>query len=55
VPTAKEAQRIFDALRVDAHISLPPVETFYSKFHAGLTDRYEVDWSIVAEESPNQP
>lgn len=54
VPTAKEAQRIYDALCVDARISLPPTETFYSKFHAGLTDRFGVGWNIVAEESPDQ-
>jgi PhnB protein len=53
VPTAKEAQEIFDALRVDARITLPPTETFYSSFHAGLTDRFGVGWNIVAEESPN--
>lgn len=52
VSTAKEAQRIFDALSSDAHITLPPTETFYSTFHAGLTDRFGVGWNIVAEEAP---
>lgn len=55
VPTAKEAQRIFDALNVDARITLPPTETFYSTFHAGLTDRFGVSWNIVAEEATQQP
>jgi PhnB protein len=53
VATAKEAQNIFDALSVDAHITLPPTETFYSTFHAGLTDKFGVSWNIVAEESPS--
>lgn len=53
VPTAKEAQTIFDALRVDGRITLPPTETFYSSFHAGLTDRFGVSWNIVAEEGPH--
>jgi PhnB protein len=54
VPTAKEAHKIYDALRVGAHITLPPTETFYSMFHAGLTDKFGVSWNIVAEESSNQ-
>ena len=54
VPSAKEAQRIFDVLSIDAHITLPPTETFYSSFHAGLTDRYGISWNIVAEEAPSQ-
>lgn len=55
VETAKEAQDIFDALSVDAHITLPPTETFYSTFHAGLIDKFGVGWNIVAEEGPHQP
>ncbi|WP_369283980.1 VOC family protein [Oscillibacter sp. GMB15532] len=54
VPNAKEAQRIFDSLNVDAYIWLPPTETFYSTFHGGLTDRFGVSWNIVAEEAPNK-
>ncbi|WP_313345672.1 VOC family protein [Sedimentibacter sp.] len=52
VPSAKEAQKIFDLLSIDAHITLPPTETFYSSFHAGLTDKYGISWNIVAEEAP---
>lgn len=52
VSTAKDAQKIFDGLSKDAHITLPPTETFYSSFHAGLTDKYGVSWNIVAEEAP---
>lgn len=53
VQDAKEAQRIFDMLNNDAIIILPPVETFYSTFHAGLTDRFGVSWNITALESPD--
>lgn len=55
VISAKEAQKIFDVLSVGAHITLPPTETFYSTFHAGLIDKYGVSWNIVAEEAPSQP
>ena len=53
VPTYKEAQKIFDGLKENAEITLPPTETFYSTFHAALTDKYGVAWNIVAEEAPN--
>jgi uncharacterized glyoxalase superfamily protein PhnB len=26
-----------------------------STFHAALTDKFGVDWNIVAEETPNNP
>jgi PhnB protein len=55
VSSAKEAQGIFNALSTGAHITLPPTETFYSSFHAGLTDKFGVSWNIVAEEGPKQP
>lgn len=49
VPSEKEARRIFDVLKVGANITLPPTETFYTTFHAGLMDKYGVSWNIVAE------
>ncbi|MEG6616387.1 glyoxalase/bleomycin resistance/extradiol dioxygenase family protein [Peptococcaceae bacterium 1198_IL3148] len=52
IPTHKEAQKIFDRLKESARITLPPTETFYSTFHAALTDKFGVDWNIVAEEAP---
>lgn len=52
VPTAEEAREIFDLLSDEGYISLPPVETFYSTFHAALTDKFGVNWNIVAEEQP---
>jgi len=36
--TGKEADAIFDALSVESNITLPPTETFYSVFHAAVTD-----------------
>jgi PhnB protein len=52
VPTGKEAMTIFDALCVDGTVSLPPTETFYSVFHAAVTDKFGVSWNVVAEEQP---
>lgn len=54
VPNAKEAQKIYDVLSKDAHITLPPTETFYSTFHAGLVDMFGVSWNITALEQPKQ-
>jgi PhnB protein len=48
VPTGKEAMAIFTALSVDGTIILQPVETFYSVFHAAVTDKYAVNWNVVA-------
>ena len=53
IPTHTEAHKIFDVLKENAEITLPPTETFYSTFHAALTDKYGVAWNIVAEEAPN--
>lgn len=53
VADAHEAQRIFDILSRDAHITLPPTETFYSTFHAGLVDMFGVSWNITALETPH--
>lgn len=53
VPTLEDAQNIFDKLKVNGEISLPPTKTFYSTFHAALTDKFGVSWNIVADEAPN--
>jgi PhnB protein len=53
-PTAAEARRVFELLSDGGHVTLPPVETFYSAFHAGLVDRFRVRWDIIAEESPKE-
>jgi PhnB protein len=53
VPTHTDAQKIFDRLNESAEITLPPTETFYSTFHAALTDKFGINWNIVAEEAPN--
>lgn len=54
VPNAAKAQQVFDVLGKGAHITLPPTETFYSSFHAGLVDVFGVSWNIVALEAPKQ-
>jgi PhnB protein len=53
VPTAKEAKRIFEMLSDGGYVTLQPVEAFYSTFHAALTDKFGINWNIVAEETPN--
>ncbi|MDL2215710.1 glyoxalase/bleomycin resistance/extradiol dioxygenase family protein [Ruminococcaceae bacterium OttesenSCG-928-N02] len=54
IETAKDAQEIFDALcKGDAQVTLPPTQTFYSKFHAAVTDMFGVCWNIIALEAPD--
>lgn len=52
VSKASDAQKIYDALNDGAKITLPPTETFYSTFHAGIVDKFGISWNIVAEEPP---
>lgn len=54
VPTGKEASAIFDALCVGGTVSLPPTKTFYSVFHAAVTDKFGVSWNVVAQEQPQK-
>jgi PhnB protein len=54
VPTREEAKAIFTALSGGGIVTLPPAETFYSVFHAAVTDKYGVGWNVVAEEAPKQ-
>ena len=49
----QEADEIFNKLKDNGEITLPPTETFYSTFHASLIDKFGVHWNIVAEETPN--
>jgi PhnB protein len=53
VPTGTEAKAIFDTLSVGGAVTLPPTETFYSVFHASVTDKYGVNWNVVASEAPD--
>ncbi|MGI6705948.1 MAG: hypothetical protein ACOX6S_06700 [Clostridia bacterium] len=55
VPTSKEAKRIFDMLSDEGYVTLPPVEAFYTTFHAGVRDKFGISWNIVAEELPKEP
>ena len=50
VSTGKEASNIFDALCAGGKVILPPTETFYSVFHAAVTDKFGINWHVVAEE-----
>jgi len=52
IPTGKEAAVAFDMLCVGGTVTLPPTETFYSVFHAAVTDRFGVNWNVVALEQP---
>ena len=52
VKTGKDANDIFTALCVDGNVILPPTETFYSIFHGAVTDKFGINWNIVAEEAP---
>lgn len=52
IPTGKEAAAIFEELCVGGTVTLPPTETFYSVFHAAVTDKFGVNWNIVALEHP---
>lgn len=54
VPSGKEASVIFDALCEGGTVTLPPTETFYSVFHAAVTDKFGVNWNVVAQEQPKR-
>lgn len=54
VASADVAQGIYTQLAEGAQIKLPPTQTFYSTFHAELTDKYGTTWNIVATEAPQQ-
>jgi PhnB protein len=54
LPTGKEAASVFDALCAGGMVTLPATETFYSVFHAAATDKFGVNWNVVADEAPKQ-
>lgn len=54
VPTGQDAKEVFDALCAGGEVTLPPTETFYSVFHAAVTDKFGVNWNVVAEEPPKR-
>ena len=53
-PNKAEAQKTFDLLKVGGRVTMPPVEAFYSTFHASLVDKFGIYWHIIAEEAPPQ-
>lgn len=54
VSTGEDAKTIFNALSAGGTVTLPPTQTFYSVFHAAVTDQFGVNWNVVAEEAPKQ-
>ncbi|MDR1247573.1 MAG: VOC family protein [Clostridiales Family XIII bacterium] len=54
VPTGKEASAIYASLCEGGRVTLPPTGTFYSVFHAAVTDKFGVNWNVVAEEAPQR-
>ncbi|MDR2939175.1 MAG: VOC family protein [Clostridiales bacterium] len=52
VQSGKEASEIFNSLCAGGNVTLPPTETFYSVFHAAVTDKFGVNWNVVAAENP---
>ena len=52
VPTGEDAAGIFAALCDCGEVTLPPTQTYYSVFHAAVTDKFNVNWNVVAEEAP---
>jgi uncharacterized glyoxalase superfamily protein PhnB len=43
-----------DFTREELREALPPIETFYSVFHAAVTDKFGVNRNVVAEEAPKR-
>jgi PhnB protein len=35
-------------------VVLSPTETYYNVFHAAVTDKFGVNWNVVAEEAPKE-
>lgn len=46
----KTARKMFDSLKEDGEIFLPPTETFYSPLHATVKDRYGIVWNIIVNQ-----
>lgn len=46
-PSKEEGERVFLALSERGEVLLPPLETFYSPFHAAVKDRYGVHWHVI--------
>lgn len=46
----KTAKEMFDELKENGEIPLPPTETFYSPLHAAVNDRYGIVWNIIVNQ-----
>lgn len=54
LPNKEEGERIFLALREGGEVILPPMETFYSPFHAAARDRFGVTWHVIVDDAQYQ-
>lgn len=48
VASEAEAQRVFAALAQDGQVKMPLAKTFWSPSYGMLTDRFGVDWMVMA-------
>lgn len=42
-----EGMRLYDELKGNGEVLLPPTETFYSPLHASVKDKFGVIWNII--------
>lgn len=47
-PTSlEEGNRIYNELKNEGEVLLPPTETFYSPLHTTVKDKYGIQWNII--------
>ena len=49
VPTAAEADRVFNALSEGGKVEMPIGKTFFSPRFGGVADRFGVSWMVIAD------
>jgi len=52
VPTPAEATRAFQALSAGGKVTMPLAKTFWSPLYGMLTDRFGVQWMVMAAMQP---
>jgi PhnB protein len=52
VPTAAEAKRAFTALSAGGQVTMPIAPTFWSPMYGMLSDRFGVNWMVMAAMEP---